>query len=230
MKIKNKKIFLTFALSSIMFFSCSKMNDMHQMYLDEGEIIYAAMLDSVASNPGYNRIEFEMYALSQRIAKVRIYWNNNNDSLDVNINNVTGIFDQIVSSLEEGEQIFKFVSIDMYNNKSLEYEHSTMVYGDDYNSRLINRHISSVTYDGNDIVIKWQSIAIADVASTILTYQNIDNEISEVSVLTSDFTTTLTDAKPGGEFSYKTLYLPTPNAIDIFSSITENGIFPKESE
>ena len=80
MTIKTIHPLFLLVLLLILVSSCSKMNDMHQMYLDEGEILYAAKLDSVASNPGKDRIEFEMFALSQRIDKVRIYWNDNNDS------------------------------------------------------------------------------------------------------------------------------------------------------
>jgi len=62
MTIKTIHPLFLLVLLLILVSSCSKMNDMHQMYLDEGEILYAAKLDSVASNPGKDRIEFEMFA------------------------------------------------------------------------------------------------------------------------------------------------------------------------
>src|SRR5690554_5066497 len=138
--------------------SCSKMNDMHQMYLDEGEILYAAKLDSVAFNPGNNRIEFEMFALSQRINKVRIYWNDKKDSLDFAINNEPGVYKQIIPNIPEGEYIFIFVSFDNYNNKSLGYELTAESFGDFYASSLLNRNIEELTVNGSDATIYWRPI------------------------------------------------------------------------
>ncbi|MEA4916715.1 DUF4998 domain-containing protein [Proteiniphilum sp.] len=222
----NYKIYSLLSALLIIIISCSKMNDMHQMYLDDGEKLYAAKLDSVAPNPGFNRIEFEMYALSQRINKVRIYWNDKNDSVDVMLNNKPGIYKQLVSNLEEGEYIFFFVSFDDYNNRSLDYELTAICYGDSYASILLNRSIENITKNGGNIIIKWRSIAGTNVVSTQFTYQTSTGESSEIAILPGENTTTLTNAKEGGTYSYKTLYKPTPNSIDTFASMVENGVFP----
>ena len=60
-----------YIICTILFFiftqSCSKMNDLHQKYLDEGEIIYGAKVDSVGMNSGKERAEFALYMTAQRI-------------------------------------------------------------------------------------------------------------------------------------------------------------------
>lgn len=226
MTIKTIHPLFLLVLLLILVSSCSKMNDMHQMYLDEGEILYAAKLDSVASNPGKDRIEFEMFALSQRIDKVRIYWNDNNDSLDFAINNEPGIYKHIVPNIPEGEYIFTFVSFDIYNNRSLGYELTAESFGDLFASRLFNRTIQELTVDGNEATITWRAVGGSTIVETVLSYEKSDNSVGEVSVAPFDVSTTLSDIKAGGEFWYKTLFKPVENAIDIFESETYNDVFP----
>lgn len=206
--------------------SCSKMNDMHQMYLDEGEILYAAKLDSVASNPGNNRIEFEMFALSQRINKVRIYWNDKNDSLDFAINNEPGVYKQIISNIPEGEYIFTFISFDDYNNKSLEYELTAESFGNFYASSLLNRNIEKLIVNGSDVTIYWRSIGGSNIIETLLSYEKSDNSVGEISVSPTEMSTALSDVKIGGKYWYKTLFKPVRNAIDVFESETHKDVFP----
>ena len=80
------------ALMAFITQSCSKMNDLHDPYLNEGEIIYAAKVDSVAPGAGNKRIQLQMFVISQRIETMRIYWNDYKDSLDVPIGQKTGMW------------------------------------------------------------------------------------------------------------------------------------------
>ena len=211
-------MFIVFAIS------CEEMNDMHQEYLDEGEIIYAAQLDSVEPASGHNRVEFEMFALSQRIEKVRIYWNELNDSLDVMINNETGVFKQIISDLPEGEYIFQLVSIDKYGNKSLKYEVSTQAFGDIYISGLINRTIDHMEYLGEDLVIQWKTIS--NTLGTSFYYKNSEGDTSSVFIQPTENTITISDFKSDGNYWFNTLYKPTENAVDTFETELTSGVFP----
>jgi hypothetical protein len=200
------------------------MNDMHQQYLDEGETIYGAQLDSVSAAPGDKRIELELFALAQRIEKVRIYWNDLHDSLDVAIGNQTGIFKQIISNLPEGEYIFNLVSFDKFGNKSLKYELTSQVYGEAYVSGLLNRGISEIKYEEEDLVINWRTAA--NILGTSLSYQNATGDTSEVFIPASESTTTILDYKNDGAYWYQTLYKPVENAIDTFKTEAIHDVFP----
>jgi hypothetical protein len=72
-------------LLAVMLIACSDMNDLHQPYLDRGEIIYAAKADSIAPHSGKNRLELEVFIGSQRIKTVRFFWNDYRDSSDLDI-------------------------------------------------------------------------------------------------------------------------------------------------
>jgi len=223
MKIKNTYLlYLGFFVSSLA--SCSKMNDMHQEYVDEGEIIYAAQMDSIAPAPGYNRVAIDMFAYSQRIAKVRIYWNDYSDSLDVMINNQTGIFNQIIPNLDEGEYIFDIISFDKFGNQSLKYEVTSLVYGDLYISGLINRNFSHMEYVEADLYIEWKNVANA--LGTEFSYQNAAGGTSTVFIPANENRTKISDFLSDGNYWYKTLYKPVENAIDTFETELRQGVLP----
>jgi len=217
--------FIVIVLFSLSLISCSKMNDKHQKYLDQGEIIYASKLDSVSPAPGYNRIEFEMFALSQRIDKVRIYWNDSKDSIDVMINSKTGIFKQIIPNIPEGEYIFQFVSFDKFGDKSLKFEVVSQTYGNNYISRLVDRTINNVSFVGNNVKINWNTAA--NIFGTLFTYENATGGTRTVFINPDSTSTSLSDYKPLGTYSYKTLFKPAVNAIDTFKTVGISGTFPK---
>lgn len=204
--------------------SCSDMNELHDSFMEDGEKIYAARLDSVIAASGKNRVQLTMQALSQRINKVRIYWNDKSDSIDVPINNQTGVFNQIISDLNEGEYIFQFVSFDDYGNKSLKGEVSCQAFGDLYSAGLINRKIEKMEYVETDLVITWRSFANA--LGSELIYENAENGTSSVFVKPAETRTVISNYKNDGHYTIQSGYLPTANAIDTFKTTITEGFFP----
>ena len=117
---------------TVCFAACDKMNDLHIGYLEEGEIIYAAKVDSISPGPGDERIEMEVFIKSQRIEFIRFYWNAYRDSIDFSVNNQVGIFNVMIENLPENEYLFQIVSFDKFGNKSLPFEVSATSYGEYY--------------------------------------------------------------------------------------------------
>ncbi len=213
MKIRNIYIFCIVLLA---FFvqSCTKMNDLHQPYLDEGEVIYGAKVDSVAPGAGNGRIQLEMFILAQRIETVRIYWNDYKDSTDVQIGNQTGSRKKMLDNMAEKGYIFQFVSVDKFGHKSLPFEVTGNVYGDRFQATLSNRVITSKTtlVDGK-ITIKWSG-AVDKGVRCDLTYTNLTGSPVVRKVPMSEGTTILTDM--ASDLKYRTLFLPEKMAIDTF--------------
>ncbi len=194
--------------------SCSKMNDLHQPYLDEGEIIYAAKVDSAAAFAGKNRIQFEMIIRSQRIETVRIFWNDYMDSLDVAIGNKTGSTKLMLENMAEKGYIFKLVSIDKYGNPSLPFEVTGKVYGDKFQTTVGNRSITSKTpLVGGVATINWAGPVDYGIRCDLV-YKNLDGVEVTRKVPMSAITTSFTDM--GSDLKYRTLFLPEPTAIDTF--------------
>ena len=135
----NKVYFALLMLLVIAGQSCTKMNDLTDRYLDEGEIAYAAKVDSVGVQAGENRIQLNLHIKAQRIDNVRIYWNNYVDSVDVEIGGRTGVFPVMLDDMPESGYLFQLVSFDKFGNRSLEYEATGSSYGENYKNGLSNR-------------------------------------------------------------------------------------------
>ncbi len=197
----------------LMLQSCSKMNDLHDQYLEEGEVIYAAKVDSVEAVPGKNRILLNSLIQSQRIETVRIFWNDYADSAGVQVSNQTGIFPKLLEDLEEKSYIFQLVSIDKFGNESLPFEVDGTVYGDNFQSSLSNRVMTKATVVNGEMTIDWSGAVDYGIFCT-LAYQNQEGEQVTKEVPVSEPETILTDW--GSDLTYNTAFVPEAGAIDTF--------------
>lgn len=214
MKIINVYI-LCFALLAFVIQSCSEMNDLGDQFLDEGEITYAAKVDSVISNPGKGRLQLEIRILSQRIETVRIYWNDYTDSSDVQVENQTGIFKKIFENMEEKEYIFELVSIDKYGNRSLPVEATGIVYGDMYESILSTRACKIVSSNAG-LVLRFSAPDEGNVATTV-TYTNTSGVLTSVDIPAIDNSYIIEDYDSQSQIVLQSSYRPV-NGIDLFYS------------
>lgn len=222
MKINYLYIIFILALVVLISPSCTKMNDLHQKYLDEGEIIYAAKVDSVAPGAGNKRIQLKMFIISQRIETIRIFWNDYKDSSDVAVGNQTGSKVKILENMAEKGYIFQFVSLDKFGHRSLPFETVGKVYGPNFQSTLNNRSIKSQTaLAGGKITIVWSGPVDKGVRSDLV-YTSTDNLQITRKVPMSETTTILTDVSK--DLRYNTLFLPEPTAIDTFYTSFKNVI------
>lgn len=199
--------------------SCSGMNDLSDKFLKEGEIIYAAMPDTVEFGSGDHRVKFLVHMNTNRVQKVRIYWNDGGDSLDMEVGNRTGVFPQVVEGLEERSYVFQLVSFDKYGNKSLEYEVYGASYGQNYVNSFLDRNVVSVAVNGSgDKILRWGDIDTSslDAKYNELRYTNSAGEHVVLKVPFTDRETTLTDLKQGTNVEYRTAYVPDDMAIDTF--------------
>ncbi len=200
-------------LISVIVQSCSDTNDLHEKYLNEGEIVYAAKVDSVEKATGRNRILLNILIQSQRIETVRIFWNDYADSADVQIDSQTGIFSKLLEDMEEKTYIFQFVSIDQYGNKSLPFEVDGEVYGDNFQNSISNRVITSANVVNGELSIEWSG-AVDYGLYCYLVYKNSEGEEASQIVFMSETETVLTDW--GSDLKYNTAFVPKEGAIDTF--------------
>ena len=214
MKFKYIYALFILVLVTVIVPSCSKMNDLHQPYLDQGEIIYAAKVDSVAPGAGNTRIQLKLFVISQRIETMRIFWNDYKDSANVAIANQTGVKTKMLENMAEKSYIFQFVSLDKFGHRSLPFEVVGKVYGPNFQSTLTNRVIKSQTAVVNGkMTIVWSG-AVDKGVRCDLVYTNTLNKQVTRKVPMAETTTVLTDVSR--EMKYNTLFLPEPTAIDTF--------------
>lgn len=207
-------------------YSCSDMNDLHLKYLEEGEVIYAAKVDSVSPGPGDERLQLELFVTSQRVDYIRIYWSSGQDSLDIPIGNKTGIFKTILDNMPESEYLFELISFDKYGNKSLPFEVVGSSLGENYRKVLPNRRIESISVNEDSVLeISW-NYAIENVTYTTLNYTDSSGKINAIEVKPDEMTTTISDWEIGSKVTHNTTYLPSANAIDTFTSNSLESILP----
>jgi hypothetical protein len=193
--------------------SCSKLNDLHDEYLANGEITYSAKVDRVGVYPGNKRAVLNITITSQRIETVRIYWNNYSDSIDLAVNSRIGVFEKMIENLEENDYLFYLVSFDKFKNKSLPFEASGTVYGDRFQNSLSNRRIQSLYIIDDILTVNWGG-APANALYSELIYTGKDGKEHFVPIPLDETSRSIDDFSSG--LQYRTLFMPETTAIDTF--------------
>ncbi|MDR1222410.1 MAG: discoidin domain-containing protein, partial [Tannerella sp.] len=190
-----------------------KMNDLHEGYMTDGEIIYAAKVDSARVYPGKNRAILDVGISSQRIETLRIYWNDSADSADIAINNQVGVFSKPLANMEEKDHIFYLVGLDRFGNRSLPFEASGTVYGDRFQNSLSNRTIQTIAAEDGVLSIGWGGSPDNAVYCELI-YTDKQEQERTLFVPASENSTSIADWSAG--LRYRTSFLPDPAAIDTF--------------
>jgi len=221
MKIKSKTILNIICITGIFLFmlSCSKMNDDVNIYLEKGEDIYAAKVDSVSEHSGYQRLQLEIFVKAQRIQSLWIYWNDYLDSCNVEVNNKTGVFKKTIENMVAQSYVFNLVSIDIDGNRSLPFETTGIVYGDAYISKLNNRSVETPVLSTNGVAeLIWRNQSYSGALSSDVIYTDKEGNEKKVFVPIDESTTILENCDPDAGFKYTTSYLPDSLALDTFDT------------
>lgn len=200
--------------------ACEKTDEAYKDFVPGGEKVYPGKVDSLKANPGNNRIQLEwLLKTDSRIVKCRIYWNKKADSAEVAINRTNGVdtIRTILNNMVEGPYIFEVYTYNAQNDQSIRTEVNGDVYGDFYESNLINRILKSAVIDNGNTKLQWDE---ADPRSpgVRLTYTDQDGIAQTLLIPSGESTTVLTGIPQTGTMEFKTLYLPVPNAIDTFAA------------
>lgn len=216
MKMNKIKItlFSLLSLCSLLFMqSCESGDALHLKWLEKGETVYAAKVDSVAVHGGNNRANIEVNVAVKNLESVKVYWNDYADSVEIMINKQKGLFNKTITGLDEQSYLFNIVSKDIYGNLSLPFEAIGEVYGDYYTSILTNRRYNSFkTIDGIPTLVF--EPAVADAIFTEVVYSNSSDEEVSVQLPVSDDQLFISDFK--SDLRYRTAFLPNELAMDTF--------------
>lgn len=215
---------LMFVLSGLAVAACSDMNDLHDKYLEQGETIYLAKFDSIKLYPGRNRARVDYWVTDPKAKKCVTEWNMGASSKTVDITNTDGETPNsfYLEDLDETTISFDFRTYtETMEYPSLKTNVTTTIYGDRYQSTLLNANVSSSSYNPVDgaQIIYWSSNYEGAVAY-MLKYTDVNGDEQEMRVdVNKDKKAVLPNFPEFGSFTYATVYLPTEGAIDEF--ITE---------
>jgi hypothetical protein len=210
LKIKSMKKYIKYvkqvALGSVLgiaLWACSDMNELSDRFLDKGETVYAAKVDSVALHAGYKKVEVELYINTRKIDTVKVYWDDYQQFVNVPVSNQQGVYRTVIDNLEESAYIFHLVSLDSYGNKSLPVEVSGEAFGDNRVSLLRSRNIALAKYsydNGGEVIINWGG-EVENSTGCRLAYTNTANEPAIIDVPPDETTTVIPDWKTGLRYS-----------------------------
>lgn len=199
--------------------SCTKMDE-YLKYTDGKEILYTGIPDSLFMFSGYNRVVFRgILASDPKIAKIKIYWNLNQDSLEQDIHR-TGDSNELIISipLSEGTYNFEMHTYDKDGlHPSVPFNLTGTSYGDSYKEALMNRLVKKVEKIADDVTIDW-SPAEPTALFTMVQYTDLAGAAKEVKVANSDEQIVLEDYKSMTKFDVQTYFLPDEMSIDTFKT------------
>jgi len=209
-------------MSFILFFSCTPMDHYYSEFIPGAIRVYPGKVDSVLVSPGYNRIMLGTQLSSDpKVVKMAIYWQNKQESIEVSIlpSDIGKMKEIIINPIAEGTYNFEIFTFDEKNNSSIKTETFGRVYGDRFINNLNNRSISSSGFvNSNDAFIKWIPEDDLTFIGTELTYTKQDSNDITSKIPKAEETTVLSNYKSGSEIKYRSMFIPTPTAIDTLYS------------
>ncbi len=196
--------------------ACDKADEAYKKYIPNGEIIYPGKADSLVAHPGKNRIQLVwLLTTDPRVNKSRIFWNSGADSMEVAIHRSQKIdtIKAVINNLTEGSYVFQVYTYNPENARSIKSEVYGDVYGDFYESNLINRILKSATVNNGSTTLVWDE---PDPRSpgVLLSFSDQSGQAKTIMVSSEEGTTVLNTIPQAGSESFQTLYLPVPSAID----------------
>ncbi|CAL1519674.1 DUF4998 domain-containing protein [Chitinophaga sp. MM2321] len=214
--------YLCFSLAAgLCLAACEKSDKNYKDFAPNGENVYPGKVDSLKANPGKERIQLAwLLNTDPRIVKCRIFWNRKADSVEIAVSHKNSV-DTIRHTLElgEGPYIFEVYTYNAEGDRSIKAEVNGDVFGNFYESGLLNRILKSAVITGGDTKLEWED---ADPRSpgVLLSYQDQAGVAHTQLIPSEEKTTLLTGTPTTGTMEFKTLYLPVANAIDTFAAVT----------
>ena len=210
--------------------SCTKEDDFKK-FIADGEITFPARVDSVIVRPGNKRVQLRLALGSDpSITRVKAYWNNRADSLEMPVTRTGGYskdtIDVLIRNLSEGVYNFDVYTFNANNNISVVAHATGSVYGDSYASTIANRIIKSISQDvAGNIVIAWQSPLVGE-KSIELKYKDSNGTEKIINTADGAMSTQIADYQGESVLSYRSVFLPDSNAYDTFSKEYVNITLP----
>ena len=218
MKVYNWLLCGLLTLSAV--WSCDRMNDLHDQYLEKGAIIYTMKVDSAEVFAGKNRVLLRYYTTDPKAKKLQVYWNLRTESqvFDIPVKNAEEPVDVYIDDLDEGRVHFELFTLnENMQNKSVPYSTEGNVYGSIFQQSLVNRKCAAYrTEPDQKISIEWYS-ADPKVTGCEIKYTDQSGETVYHTAPAAEAVTIIDDMSAETRYiEYRTMYLPEPDAIDIF--------------
>ena len=203
--------------------ACSKMNDLHDKYLKEGEKIYLAKMDSLALHTGRHRVLVEYWISDPKAKKCQVEWDLGEKSAVFDVEKTNGKENPgsfIIENLDETTVSFDFTLLtEQMEYPSLKTSAAVTVYGDRYVSTLMGPTIKSIAYANEKITLTLTS-HYENVVGYLFNYPSVTGGTATKRADISSLTVVLEGAAPSGTVEYAAIYMPAEDSIDEYVTST----------
>jgi hypothetical protein len=145
------KFIVLAALLLVAFFGCTDTFEVHEKYIDGGEIIYTSKVTNLVALSGNKRIKIiGTITNAYSVNEILVTWNNQQDSktfLYTNSEKVTDTLELIIDNLEEKSYQFQVISKNSGGKKSVAARVFGNVYGNIFQATLSARKVNSTSYN-----------------------------------------------------------------------------------
>jgi len=222
--------YIILALFIVALSSCEKMDSSYEDFIIAGGIDYPGKVILPKAYPGKNRVKLAWVPNPDpSIAKTMVFWNNFQDTLEVNVDRTQDTVKVFVNDLPE-KSTYSFV-IKNYNSKGIESipeEVITSVYGETYQASIRNRPLieSLILGSSKEVITRWDEGNTTNGAYAVdLKYiDNLDNEIIETFLIDEE-SFSIQDMKGGTTFEYRTVYLPEASLDTFYTDFVKNEVY-----
>ncbi|MDR2038665.1 MAG: Ig-like domain-containing protein [Bacteroidales bacterium] len=239
------KYMAVFFVVVVILTQCDKMNDLHDKYLKDGEIIYVAKFDSMKVFSGIERMVIHYWLSDPQVKNLEIKWDLGKKSKVFEVGLTTpdapGIVE--VSPITEGTNSFELINLNAdLADASVATRFTIPIYGENYQKALDNRIIRDYDYKhaGDSMRIYWVASTYEGTIGTELTYftssgeQRIDtiarpedlvsrpnpnDPANPIPVLFRNVTK-IPDILDGSDLVYRVIYKPA-TSVDIISCVRD---------
>ena len=201
--------------------SCTKEDDFKK-FTKNGEISYPGKASKIIAQAGNKRIRLRVVlGPDPLVTKIKTYWNSRADSLETPVVRSNGDTVNIIidKRLNEGANNFEVYTCNNKGDKSVVSNVSGIMFGESYLSTVptTNRTVSSVKISAfKNATITW-GVVLTSEQFIELKYTDADGAAKTLTV-PSQPVTKIASYKLGTEITYRSIYAPEPNAIDVLSA------------
>lgn len=219
--MKKLIILIAFILGmAFIFNSCQKMEDVHEEFLKDGDVIYAPKPLATKSFAGRNRIKLKYYLINAvNVNKCIVEWDEGQQSQTIDIAPKLPLdsIEVLINNLEEKSYIFKVYTVDDKGNRSVKEKVTGSAYDVKYQSGLINRALLGIEGGGtiDSLIVSWGSAA-EGLTGVELTYNNTEGQPVTKKVSADENETIIRAWESQGTMAYKSFFVPEEGAIDTF--------------
>ena len=185
-----------------------------------------ALLQSLTILPGKNRVEVSgVVPVGSNISEVVIYWNDQAESRTISVNSTEKdlTISTLITGLDEKIYDFEIQTLNTTGKASGLISGSSEVYGDTYSKSLLNRPINANVLSESNLQIDFGQMDLSTgVIGSKIIYEDTLGTLKELFLPIAKDKLEITDFKGGSTYEYKSIFVPSPVAIDTFYTETSS--------